>query len=137
MPKSCQNGNESTFWQNKWQLVHIQTQERERETDPYTHEHIIILSIHTCMSIIDTLHIHTHMTIDPLHTHIMSIDHLHTYEHIIHIHMNTSLHGQLTEMRDRSRERWKGEVRASTGEGDERPETSSITYVTSKASFTC
>ena len=135
MPKSCQNGNESTFWQNKWQLVHIQTQ--ERETDPYTHEHIIILSIHTCMSIIDTLHIHTHMTIDPLHTHIMSIDHLHTYEHIIHIHMNTSLHGQLTEMRDRSRERWKGEVRASTGEGDERPETSSITYVTSKASFTC
>ena len=89
---------------------------RERETDPYTHEHIIILSIHTCMSIIGTLHIHTHMTIDPLHTHIMSIDHLHTYEHIIHIHMNTSLHGQLTEMRDRSRERWKGEVRA-------RPET--------------
>src|SRR3954470_13270783 len=92
------------------------TNTRERETDPYTHEHIIILSIHTCMSIIDTLHIHTHMTIDPLHTHIMSIDHLHTYEHIIHIHMNTSLHGQLTEMRDRSRERCKEEVRA-------RPET--------------
>src|SRR3954463_11626028 len=22
---------------------------RERETDPYTHEHIIIISIHTCM----------------------------------------------------------------------------------------
>src|SRR3954465_12687742 len=62
---------------------------------------------------------HTYMTIDPLHTHIMSIDHLHTYEHIIHIHINTSLHGQLTEMRDRSREIWKGEVRASTGEGYE------------------
>src|SRR5215216_702895 len=135
MPKSCQNGNESTFWQNKWQHVHIQTQ--ESEIDPYTHEHIIILSIHTCMSIIDTLHIHTHMTIDPLHTHIMSIDHLHTYEHIIHIHMNTSLHGQLTEMRDQSRERWKGEVRARPEKEmrDQRP--SSITYVTSKASSTC
>src|SRR3954463_567614 len=135
MPKSCQNGNESTFWQNKWQLVHTQTQ--ERETDPYTHEHIIILSIHRCMSIIDTLHIHTHDHRDPLHTHIMSIDHLHTYEHIIHIHMNTSLHGQLTEMRDRSRERWKGEVRTRPEKEmrDGRP--SSITYVTSKASYTC
>src|SRR3954467_8892285 len=56
--------------------------ESERETDPYTHEHIIILSIHTCMSIIDTLHIHTYDHRSS-HTHIMSIDYLHTYEHII------------------------------------------------------
>src|SRR3954470_8588747 len=122
MPKSCQNGNESTFWQNKWQLVHIQTQ--ETETDAYTHEHIIILSI---------VHMHEHHRYSPYthtydrrsspHTHIMSIDHLHTYEHIIHIHMNTSLHGQLTEMRDRSRERWKGEVRVSR-RIDDRLETS-------------
>src|SRR4051812_22658472 len=40
----------------------------ERETDPYKHEHIINLSIHTCHSLIHTLHKHTHMNNDPLHT---------------------------------------------------------------------
>ena len=122
MPKSCQNGNESTFWQNKWQLVHIQTQ--ERETDPYTHEHIIILSIHTCMSIIDTLHIHTHMTIDPLHIHT-------SWASIIYIHMSTSsiytwTHPYMDNLprweTDREKDRKKRCAR-KTGEGDERPET--------------
>src|SRR3954466_3511567 len=139
MPKSCQNGNESTFWQNKWQLVHIQTQ--ERETDPYTHEHIIILSIHTCMSIIDTLHIHTHMTIDPLstHTHIMSIDHLHTYEHMHHPYTHEHILTWTTYRDERpiARKMERRGARVDRRRIDERPETSSITYVTSKASFTC
>src|SRR3954471_7163416 len=89
----------------------------------FTHKHKRDRPIHTHMNISLSSpythayehryspYIYTHMTIDPLHTHIMSIEHLHTYDHIIHIHMNTSLHGQLTEMRDRSRGRWKGEVR--------------------------
>src|SRR5215216_922594 len=104
MPKSCQNGNESTFWQNKWQLVHIQTQ---------TYHYPLHTHMHAHHRYSPYTHTYDHRS---SHTHIMSIDHLHTYEHIIHIHMNTSLHGQLTEMRDQSRERWKGEVRA-------RPET--------------
>src|SRR4051812_11030327 len=88
MPKSCQNGNKSTFWQNKWQLVHTQTQ--ERETDPYTHEHIIILSIHTCMSIIDTLHIDTYDHRSSPYTHhehrsstYILAYHPYTHEHIL------------------------------------------------------
>src|SRR4051812_13425352 len=112
-------------------FTHKHKRERERPihthmnislSSPYTHEHIIILSIHTCMHMsIDTLHIYTHMTIDPLHTHIMSINHLHTYEHIIHIHMNTSLHGQPTEIIDRDREKTERRGARETGEGDERP----------------
>src|SRR3954470_2670271 len=91
-------------------------------------------------------HMHEHHRYSPYthtydhrssHTHIMSIDHLHTYEHIIHIHMNTSLHGQLTEMRDQSQERWKGEVRARLEKEMRERRASSITYVTSKESSTC
>lgn len=96
------------------------THKHKRERPIHTHMNISLSSPYTHMHAYEhrySPYIYTHMTIDPLRTNIMSINHLHTYEHIIHIHMNTSLHGQLTEMRDRSRERWKGEVRASTGEG--------------------
>src|SRR3954470_15657539 len=113
--------------------THSHTNTKEISIHP--HEHII-LSMHTCMSI-DPLHIHTHEHRSSPYTHEHRYYPLHTYEHIIHIHMNTSLHGQLTEMRDRSRERCKEEVRARPEKEmrDWRP--SSITYVTSKASSTC
>src|SRR3954470_12516390 len=101
------------------------TYKHKRERPIHTHMNISLSSPYT--------HMHEHHRYSPYthtydhrsspHTHIMSIDHLHTYEHIIHIHMNTSLHGQLTEMRDRSRERWKGEVRVSR-RIDDRLETS-------------
>ena len=99
------------------------TYKHKRETDPYTHEHIIILSIHTCMSIIDTLHIHTQMTIEILSIHT-------SWASIIYIHMSISSIYTWTHPYMDNLPRWetnceKMERRGAheTGEGDERPET--------------
>ena len=101
------------------------TYKHKRERPIHTHMNISLSSPYTHAWASSILSIYTHIwpSILSTHTHIMSIDHLHTYEHTIHIHMNTSLHGQLTEMRDQDREKMERRGARETGEGDERPET--------------